>query len=444
MSKKNHSFRCANCGAEYGKWHGRCAACDEWNSVMPVEGKKDHAATASVAQLQTLSSISGESIQRELTGIGEFDLVCGGGMIPGSVILLGGEPGIGKSTLALHISHALGSLYISGEESPVQIRHRADRLGCDTERIRISTATDIEEIIALMRQDRARCVIIDSIQTLHSSDVPGPRGSVSQIRESAMRLADAARETGSPVILIGHITKDGAIAGPKLLEHLVDTVLYFEGNYTRDIRILRAFKNRYGSVNEIGLFRMGEAGLVEIKDKNRVFNEAYHSISAGNAVSAALEGSRIILFEVQSLVTRASSQNPRRMSDGFDVNRLILLTAVLEKHAGLNLSAFDVFVNVSGGFQIQEPAADLAVAVAIASSLKNRPVPEGIAFLGELSLSGEVRAVSHCARRVQECRYAGYSRIVLPRMQADECASAAGDTDVNGVSTISQALGFFE
>lgn len=444
MSKKGLSYSCSNCGAEYTKWHGRCTACDEWNTIMLREGKKEHGTVKPVGSVHPLSAITGETRERELTGIGEFDLVCGGGMIPGSVILLGGEPGIGKSTLALQIADTLGALYISGEESPAQIRHRADRLGCTSDRIKLSTSTEIDEITDLMHHERARCVIIDSIQTLYSAETPGPRGSVSQIRESAMRIAEKARETGTPVILIGHITKDGGIAGPKLLEHLVDTVLYFEGNYTRDIRILRAFKNRYGSVNEIGLFRMGETGLVEIKDKNRVFNDAYHSSSPGNAVSAALEGSRIILFEVQSLVTTSSSPNPRRMSDGFDINRLILLTAVLEKHAGLNLSAFDVFVNVSGGFQIQEPSSDLAVAMAIASSLRNRPVPQGMAFLGELSLSGEVRAVSQCARRVQECRYAGFPRIVLPAMQAAECESGGTDGDSVGISTIAQALRLIE
>ncbi len=329
------------------------------------------------------------------------------------MVLVGGDPGIGKSTLALQISGAFPTLYVSGEESPGQIRHRADRLGVNAANIEISTAVSPEDIAALMESRRPRCVIVDSIQTLRSQDLPGTAGAPGQIRASAAKIIEAAKQVSIPVILIGHITKDGLIAGPKVLEHMVDTVLYFEGDFNRDYRILRSFKNRYGSVNEIGLFRMTSRGLEEIRDRNSIFLNPFESNAPGNAVSAAIEGSRTILFEVQSLVSATSYSNPRRMSDGFDYNRIILITAVLEKHAALKLGTFDVFINVAGGFTINETSADLAVAAAIASSLRNMPVPSDTGFLGEISLSGEVRPVSQCRRRVQEFGRSGFKRIFV-------------------------------
>lgn len=437
--QKKNFFMCGSCSSDFPKWQGKCPVCAEWNTITETapqpKSKKERA-----PDIQSLADVHSLNIERIQTGIAEFNLVCGGGIVPGSVILIGGEPGIGKSTLALQVGGFFKTLYISGEESPGQIRHRAARLGCVLHTIGVSTATAVEEIISLAESEKPQCLIVDSIQTLYSSEIPGLKGSVSQIRESASRLADTAKKNNFVLILIGHITKDGSIAGPKLLEHLVDTVLYFEGNFSRDFRVLRAFKNRYGSVNEIGLFRMEERGLVEVTDKNRIFLSPYQSAAPGNAVSAAVEGSRIILFEVQSLVTFSSFPNPRRMADGFDLNRLILIAAVLEKHAGLKLNSFDVFINVSGGFQINDTAADLAVALSIASSLKDKPIPQGFGFLGEISLSGEIRPVSLCARRIQEFKYSGFTTLILPDVEGAEAKAVGFEGNCIGVRTIQEAL----
>jgi len=438
MARGKKLFLCSACGTDFPKWQGKCPVCGEWNTIAEAEARAP--VSAGPAETVPLSRVEQGSVRRIKTGIGEFNLVCGGGVVPGSVILIGGEPGIGKSTLALQVAGFFKTLYISGEESPLQIRLRAERLGCPLDDIQVSTATAVEQIIQLAESEKPQCVIIDSIQTLYSSDIPGLKGSVSQIRESASRLSEAAKRTGAVLILIGHITKEGSIAGPKLLEHLVDTVLYFEGNFSQDYRVLRAFKNRFGSVNEIGLFRMEARGLVEVTDKNRIFLNPYLSSAPGNAVSAASEGSRVILFEVQSLVTFSTFPNPRRMADGFDLNRLILITAVLEKHAGLKLNSSDVFINVSGGFQINDTAADLAVAVSIASSLKNAAVPRGFGFLGEISLSGEIRPVSLCGRRVQEFKLSGFNTLILPEAEVEE-AKTNGFTDtIVGIRTIQEAM----
>jgi DNA repair protein RadA/Sms len=439
MARQKKYFICTACGAESPKWQGKCPSCGEWNTIVEAETPAP-AASAPASEVVPLSSVAFSSVDRIKTGIGEFNLVCGGGVVPGSVILIGGEPGIGKSTLALQVAGFFSTLYISGEESPQQIRLRAERIGAQPGSIQLSTTTDVGEIVRLAGSVRPQCIIIDSIQTLYSAEIPGLKGSVSQVRESAARLADAAKRLNAVLILIGHITKEGSIAGPKLLEHLVDTVLYFEGNFSREYRVLRAFKNRYGSVNEIGLFRMEERGLVEVTDKNKIFLNPYLSSAPGNAVSAAVEGSRIILFEVQALVTSSSFPNPRRMADGFDLNRLILITAVLEKHAGLKLNTSDVFINVSGGFQINDTAADLAVAVSIASSLRNAAVPRGCGFLGEISLSGEIRPVSLCGRRIQEFKRSGFDRLILPKAEFEEAKSAGFGEGAAGVGTIQEAL----
>jgi DNA repair protein RadA/Sms len=381
MAKKNQYYVCNGCGAETAKWSGQCSSCGEWNSLVEVDSpraaRKRPGATA-----RPLSEVeSGENFRID-TGISEFNLVCGGGIVPGSVILMGGEPGIGKSTMALQVAHNLDTLYVSGEESPAQIKSRASRLGLDLPKVKISVDTVTEDIVDLALSLKPQLLVADSIQTLVSADLPGAAGSVNQIRDSASRLADMAKRRGIPVILVGHITKDGAIAGPKVLEHLVDTVLYFEGDFSRDFRMLRAFKNRYGSVNEVGLFRMTKSGLEEVREKNRIFLNSCSAASPGSAVSAAVEGSRTILFEVQSLVTYTAFSNPRRMADGLDINRLIILAAVLERHAGLKLGSFDVFINLSGGFHISETAADLAVAAAIASSMRDVAIPEGVGLMG--------------------------------------------------------------
>jgi len=438
MAKKRNYFVCSACGADYSKWNGRCEQCGEWNTIIERIEEAKGGARAATAVL--LGSVEMKDLSRRVVGIGEFDLVCGGGIVPGSVILLGGEPGIGKSTLALQISGRMNSLYISGEESPVQIRQRAERLGIDLSSMHISVDNEVNEVISLAEKMKPGCLIIDSIQTVYSQDVPGITGSVSQVRESASRLTDFAKKSHVPVILIGHITKDGSIAGPKLLEHIVDTVLYFEGDFSRDFRVLRAFKNRYGSVNELGLFSMTEKGLREVRDKNRIFLNPFRSVSPGNAVSAAVEGSRSILFEVQSLVTFSSFSNPRRMADGLDLNRLLIISAVLEKHSGLKLNTFDIFLNVSGGFHINETAADLAVAVAITSSLKEKPVEEGAGFLGEISLAGELRPVSQVEKRIQEFRYAGFKRVYLSKSDLDQLKGTGFEGELVGLGSISEVM----
>lgn len=437
MAKKKQLYTCLSCGEEFGKWNGRCTACGEWNTITEVLQKSPSALPDSHAVL--LRDVGSESLQRAQTGISEFDLVCGGGLVPGSVVLVGGEPGIGKSTLAMQIAGSFRTLYISGEESPVQLKHRADRLGGGCGKITVSTATAVSQIQALIDREKPECVIIDSVQTLSVSDVNGVAGSMGQIRESTARLVETAKTSGIPIILIGHITKDGLIAGPKMLEHLVDTVLYFEGDFSRDYRILRSFKNRYGSVNEIGLFRMTGEGLIEIRDRNSIFLNPYANHAPGSAVSAAIEGSRIILFEVQALVTFTNFSNPRRMSDGFDLNRAILIAAVLEKHASLKISSFDVFINVAGGFSIRETSADLAVAVAISSSMKEQPLPERSGFLGEISLSGEIRPVPQCQRRAMEFSRSGFTKLYVSKQDAAEAKEVFGG-EVVAIETMSQAV----
>lgn len=438
--KKKPGFACTSCGAELPKWAGKCSFCGEWNTVVAVEEAPRK--KRSEVKLHGLSSIDEERTGRFQSGLAEFNCVVGGGMVPGSVILIGGDPGIGKSTLALQISHYFRSIYFSGEESPAQIAGRARRLGIEAASVRVSALPSVEDTIGLIESEAPEFAVVDSIQTLYSADVPGYAGSVGQIREAAARLVECAKRTGVPILLVGHITKDGSIAGPKLLEHIVDTVLYFEGDFARDYRVLRSFKNRFGSVNEIGLFQMTEKGLVEVKDRNSLFLNPFGSAAAGNAVSASIEGSRTILFEVQSLVSFTSFSNPRRMADGFDFNRLILIVAVLEKHGLLKLASYDVFINVAGGFRITETASDLAVAMSIVSSLKNKPVPERTGFIGEIALSGEVRSVSQGRRRVQEFARAGFRTLLLPESDRAEAHSAGFQGELVGVRTVSEAIDF--
>ncbi len=436
MSKNGSIFFCISCGSEYPKWHGKCPACGEWNAL--VESEAIPARINKTGKIISLDSIDFNELTRIMTPIQEFNLVCGGGIVPGSVILISGEPGIGKSTLALQIASGFRTLYISGEESPVQLRHRALRLGIDAGDILVSSNACTEDISKAIKSEKPDCLIIDSVQTLYTSELPGSPGTISQIKESSARVIEVAKSTGIPVILIGHITKDGSIAGPKILEHLVDTVLYFEGDFSKEYRMIRASKNRFGSVNEVGLFQMTDAGLAEVQDKNSLFMNSFSS-SPGTAISAAIEGSRTLLFEVQALVTYTTFSNPRRMSDGLDFNRLILLVAVLEKHGFLKLNSHDVFINLAGGFQINETSADLAVAMSVISSLKDKTIQRDTGFLGEISLSGEIRPIPQCSRRIQEFNRSGFKTVLVPEMDAPE-AKKVFDHEIIAVKNISQAI----
>lgn len=427
MPKKPKTiYTCNECGATFQKWLGKCPECNAWNTI--IEEIQDTSVLKKQIpyenSIHPLSQVLSKPIQRIVSSIGEFDLVCGGGMVPGSIILLGGEPGIGKSTLALQIAQHCQTLYCSGEETLQQIHLRSHRLNIMSDSIHLASITDIDHIELLIRTNTPQLVIIDSIQTLYSKEISSPTGSVSQIRYTASRLADVAKQTQTCILLIGHITKDGSIAGPKILEHIVDTVLYFEGDYTRNHRILRAFKNRFGSINEIALFTMTATGLAEVKDKNSLFIQSHDTSFPGSVISATIEGTRTILFEAQSLVTATSFTNPRRMADGFDVNRLNLLVAVIEKHAKVSLSSFDIFINVAGGFAIDDTSCDLAIAAAIISSLKNIVIPHSTGIIGELSLSGQVRSASHTLRRVSEFMNTGINTIILPANTISEVSNA--------------------
>ncbi|NMB64122.1 MAG: DNA repair protein RadA [Spirochaetes bacterium] len=441
MPKKPKTiYICNECGATFQKWLGKCPECNSWNTI--VEEMQDTPVFKNEIPFENsihpLSQVLSESVQRIPTGIGEFDLVCGGGVVPGSIILLGGEPGIGKSTLALQVAQHCTTLYCSGEETLQQIHLRSHRLNIKPDSIHLSSVTDIDHIEALIRTNAPQLVIIDSIQTLYSKDITSPVGSVSQIRYTASRLADIAKQTQTSILLIGHITKDGSIAGPKILEHIVDTVLYFEGDFTRDYRILRAFKNRFGSINEIALFTMTATGLTEVKDKNTLFVQSHDTSFPGSVISATIEGTRTILFEAQSLVTATSFSNPRRMADGFDVNRLNLLVAVIEKHAKISLSSFDIFINVAGGFAIDDTSCDLAIAAAIISSLKNIVIPHSCGIIGELSLSGQVRSASHSLRRLTEFSNSGITTIILPRNNVSEVSNTGFTGTLIPLTTIAE------
>lgn len=441
MAKNKSIYVCLSCGDDFPKWQGCCPSCGEWNTL--VEGEKSAQNSLKTGKPATLIPLNAAELTehaRLKSGINEFDLVCGNGLVPGSVILIGGEPGIGKSTLALQLAVKFKTIYFSGEESPSQIRHRATRLGINNNTIHLSPTTLVEDIQQLIGEHKPELVIIDSVQTLYSINCPGLVGSVSQIKEATARLIESAKSLNIPIIIIGHITKEGSIAGPKVLEHLVDTVLYFEGDFSREYRLLRSFKNRFGSVNEIGLFRMSEKGLEEVVDKNSLFLNPFHQQTPGSTVSSAIEGSRTILFEVQSLVSFSAFPNPRRMGDGIDFNRLLIITAVLEKHGNLKLNTFDIFINLAGGFTINETAADLAVALAIASSFKNIPVSNGIAALGEISLAGDIRPVSQCERRLQELERGGFRHVILSRKDAESITDKKLKIELIPVTTISEAL----
>lgn len=419
--KLKRVFQCQNCGYASPKWIGKCPDCGAWNSFIEevVEEEKKHTLnTMDKPQPLSLSSVELSVTDRISTGIGELDRVLGGGIVKGSLILIGGDPGIGKSTLLLQASSSIAKfgkvLYVSAEESLAQIKLRAERLKINLPDIFLLSETSVERIIECARQDDFAGIIIDSIQTVYTEDAVSAPGSVSQIRESATKFMHLAKTTAVPVFLIGHVTKEGAIAGPRVLEHLVDTVLYFEGDRGYAYRILRSVKNRFGPANEIGVFEMTGMGLEEVTNPSLLFLSE-HANSSGSVVTATIEGTRAILTEIQALVTPSNFGMPRRNFIGVDYQRVNLLVAVLEKRGRLNLQGADIFINVVGGLKITEPAQDLAVVSAIVSSFRDTPLPEGVVVFGEIGLSGEVRAISQTEIRLREASRIGMKVAIIPK-----------------------------
>jgi DNA repair protein RadA/Sms len=423
-------FVCSNCDAQYQKWTGKCLECGKWgtidkNPIVVADNKKEPAPDYAPAKTFSLNEIKNENIARTKTGINELDRVLGGGLVPGSLILLGGEPGIGKSTLALQIASlplrgagsplergegCVNTLYLSGEESAEQIKMRADRLSIKTSNLKIGNESNIEAIIATIKKEKPAISVVDSVQTVYSSDSEGEAGNLAQVRACTVKLMELAKTERLSIVLIGQVTKEGTVAGPKTLEHLVDTVLYLEGDRFHQFRILRAAKNRFGSTDEVGVFSMEETGLVEVKNPSAAFLGERAENAPGNVVACLMEGTRPILCEVQALVNKTAFGYPVRKASGFDLNRLHMLVAVLERRAGLALSQYDIHLNVVGGLMADEPAADLAAALAIASAYKDKPLGADMAAFGEIGLSGEIRPVSHTEKRLKECAQLGLKR----------------------------------
>ncbi len=431
MPKLKTVFFCTECGNESPRWAGRCPACQAWNTLVeePTSRRRGGAGKAVSAAVRAvgggapparLSEVEGGDGERWRTGLDEFDFVLGGGVVPGSLVLVGGEPGIGKSTLLLQVAARLeaagrSTLYVSGEESAAQVRLRADRLGAGAGDVLFLAETELDSILARAAEAKPAALFVDSIQTVFTPELDGAPGNVSQVRECAARLQRYAKEEGVAVFLVGHVTKGGMVAGPKTLEHIVDTVLYFEGAGSLDHRVLRANKNRFGGVDEIGVFRMTQEGLVPVENPSELFLRERTVGVSGAAVVATIEGTRPLLVEVQALCTKASYGAPQRVSTGFDRQRLALLLAVLEKRAGIGFGQLDVFLNVVGGVRLVETAGDLGLAAALASSVFDREVPGDAVFIGEIGLGGELRAVGQVERRLAEAARMGFERAYLPR-----------------------------
>ncbi len=431
-------FVCGECGYESGKWLGRCPNCDSWNTFVETAPVQQIKKGISTQRALPMREVRADAAKRIPSGIGELDRVLGGGIVGGSAVLLGGDPGIGKSTLLMQMAGSLtaqGSvLYVTGEESAAQLKLRAERLGANGDMLLLAE-TDITVIEAEIERIKPAFLIIDSIQTMYCPDIASAPGSVSQVREATSFLTRVAKTTGTAVFIVGHVTKEGAIAGPRVLEHMVDTVLSFEGDRHDAFRLLRSVKNRYGSTNEIGVFEMGEHGMEEIPDPSGMFLTG--TDAPGCAVTCALEGTRPMLVEVQSLISNTPFSNPRRMSAGLELNRLILLLAVLEKKAYLSLADKDVYINVVGGMRLEERCCDLAVAMCVASALLEAPMPKNTVCLGEISLTGEVRGASRMEKRAAECARLGYERLIIPRHATFK---APGGIELVRVGTLAEAV----
>ncbi len=424
-AKSRTVFVCSECGNETAKWFGQCPSCKSWNTLVETEpmpaAPSRHGFSGAVSRTAAapLSAIETADELRASTGISELDRVLGGGTVLGSLILVGGEPGIGKSTLLLQVSATLCArgkvLYVTGEESSRQIKLRAQRLGINSDTLYVEAETRLDSIMENIRQLSPGFIIVDSIQTVYKPEAASAPGSVTQIRECALALMQYAKTSGATVFIVGHVTKEGALAGPKVLEHMVDCVLYFEGDRHASYRIIRAVKNRYGSTDEIGVFEMSARGLLEVPNPSQALLSGRPKDVPGSCIACVMEGTRPILAEVQALVTKSSFGNPRRTADGFDYNRAVLLLAVLEKRSGIDVGSCDVYMNVTGGLKLSEPASDLPAILAVASSISDRPLREDMASFGEIGLTGELRTVSNVAQRLSEIRRLGFSQCVLPR-----------------------------
>ena len=423
MAKSKSLFVCSQCSYESAKWFGQCPGCGEWNTmeetvVMPTSSRKASASLTGRASLQSINEIGESDEIRYDTGISEFNRVLGGGLVKGSLVLIGGDPGIGKSTILLQACKFLSEnkkvLYVSGEESASQIKLRATRLGVNGNSLFVMCDTDAEYITETIRTNRPDVVIIDSIQTMNITEIASTTGSVTQVRECTNLFMRTAKSLGIPIFIVGHVNKDGNIAGPKVLEHIVDTVLYFEGDKNMSYRILRAVKNRFGSTNEIGVFTMNDNGLEEVPNPSEMLLEGRPKNTSGTCVMCVMEGSRPILAEVQALVTPTGFGNPRRMTNGYDFNRMSMLIAVLEKRAGYYFANTDCYLNIIGGLKIDEPASDLSVVLALVSSLKDMILKDDVIAIGEIGLAGEIRGVSNARQRVNEAVRMGFRKIIIP------------------------------
>ncbi len=452
MNKKNAKtiYSCRECGYQTPKWMGKCPDCGRWDTLaeeIAVKSKRSYPfleQNTEEIRPVPIDAIDIGDEERVMTGINEFDRVLGGGLVAGSLVLIGGDPGIGKSTLMLQALNGLTGenrivLYVSGEESNRQIRIRSKRLGISSSGLHVLSEIDLDSILSSVSKLKPLALAIDSIQTMYNSEVTSAPGSVGQVRESAMRLMLSAKKSGIPTFLIGHVTKEGAIAGPKLLEHMVDTVLYFEGERNHVFRILRAVKNRFGSTNEIGVFEMKDTGLDEVPNPSAVFLSERPEEAPGSVVTACMEGTRPILVELQALASGAGFSNPRRTVLGLDHNRVALLVAVMEKKLGMHLAGHDIFMNVAGGVKVDEPAADLAIVAAIASSFLDKAIGKDNIMLGEIGLAGEVRAISHAELRVAEIRKLGFTQCIVPEGNLRHLKHI-DDIRIQGVKTVSEAV----
>jgi DNA repair protein RadA/Sms len=447
MAKAKSIYSCTECGGQALKWQGQCPHCQEWNTLVETVAESAPSANrfaglAEAGKAQRLSEVDARAETRVPTGIAEFDRVLGAGLVAGAVVLIGGDPGIGKSTLLLQALAEIGAarrvLYVTGEESPQQVALRARRLGLDARRVHVLAEINLEKIQAALAAEKPEVAVIDSIQTLYSGALQSAPGSVAQVRECAAQLTRVAKSSGITIVFVGHVTKEGALAGPRVLEHMVDTVLYFEGDTHSSFRLIRAFKNRYGAVNELGVFAMTDKGLKGVSNPSALFLSQHDAEVPGSCVLVTQEGTRPMLVEIQALVDEAHAPNPRRLSVGLEQNRLALLLAVLHRHAGIACFDQDVFVNAVGGVKITEPAADLAVLMAVVSSLRNRPLPRKLAVFGEVGLAGEVRPVQRGQERLREAAKLGFTHALIPA--ANRPKQAIAGLQVLAVTRIEDAV----